>query len=232
MMHLRQTVLLAAVVAISLCSASVDPVKLIRRVTVGEEHSYKMSMVVSVMGIEVKIKGDASETVLEVNDDGSYVQEETQSDHVATMAGQVQIPPPDVSAKVTYSKTGEILKVELDMADPDAILAANLTAMIWPTKPVDVGSNWEVVTEIDEYEGGSTIDHKFEIVARETLLGHDTFKISFNSRETSDGEATCKATVWVDIQSGLTVKIIAELLDVPSGGLIVDTVTFTVTLVE
>ncbi len=124
-------------------------------------------------------------------------------------------------------KLSRKVKVESEQATDDSLGVANLMLIIWPTKAVDVGSKWQADTK-----SGASIYHSYEILARETVLGHDTFKISLESGGLSSGDPSGKATMWVDIENGLTVKANGEMKNIPTAGMMMDRITYTVTLVE
>jgi len=227
MTTLPKAILIATAVALSFGFATVEPVKLSRKVKVGETYESKVTLVLYTSGLEINVDIKAREKVLTVKGDGSYVIEETQYDQNITVSGQAQPSPPDQSGEMTYSKTGEIVKVEFEQATDDTLGVANLMLIIWPTKPADVGSKWEADTK-----SGATIHHSYEILARETVLGRDTFKISLEAGGSSSGDPSGKATVWVDIENGQTVKANGEMKNVPTAGRVMDRITYTLTLVE
>ena len=227
MTPLRKAVLIAAAAVVSLACAVPEPVKLSRKVKVGETNEFKTSMVLRTAGIEINVNMGDTEKVLEVREDGSYVIEQTRHDQNITVSGQAQPSPPDATGKLSYSKTGEIVKVESDEATDDSLRLANLMLIVWPTKSVDVGSKWEADTK-----SGASIHHSYEILARETVLGHDTFKIALEAGGSSTLDPSGKATMWVDVKNGQSVKMNGEMKNIPAAGMVMDTITFTQTLVK
>ena len=193
----------------------------------GESNEYKGSIVLRTAGTEISISYKSTEKVLELKSDGSYIVASTASDQRVTVAGQAQPSGPEETTKFTYSKTGEVVAVESARNDPNSLGTRNLLAMIWPTRPVDVGSKWEAETK-----SGSAIHHSFEVLARESVLGHDTFKIAIVAKETSKDGATASGTTWVDVKNGMTAKTHGEMLNVRSATALLNSISYTLTLVE
>ncbi|MCH8978441.1 MAG: hypothetical protein IH945_04265, partial [Armatimonadetes bacterium] len=122
----------------------------------------------------------------------------------------------------TYAASGQTLKIKSTPMDADAYRRGSLMIIMWPQKPVDVGSEWKIETKADSDKGTFDMTYKYEIVERGDLLGHDCFKIDFETEETSGGGASSEGTVWIDVKTGLMVKVDADMYGAPMMGFAID----------
>jgi hypothetical protein len=213
-----------ALAAAALAVAAGQAVPLKRVVKVGDAASYGMKIDLNFQGTDVKVTFDVSHKISEVKADGSYVLTEDVKNQVVLVAGSEMPGATDETSKTTFGANGQILKVESQGMGGEHRLA-NLTAIIWPEKSVDVGSKWTAKTPANKDSGALENDYSFEVSGREKLMGFDTFKILSTIKEVG-GNATCNATTWVDVKSGLTIKATGEMKNVEIQGMPMDA-TFT-----
>ena len=223
MLRQRILTLTTALAAVALATATInDSVTLKRVVKVGDVHTWKLNVDMDFQGTEVNITADITEEVLKVNEDGSFTVTEMQENQVIIMAGAEQAGPEAPAVKSTVAASGQILKIESTQMDPDAYRFASLMIVMWPTKDVDVGSEWKVETKADSEKGTFDMTYEYEIVERGDLLGHDCFKIDFKTEETSGGSASSEGTIWIDVKTGLTVKVDGDMYSAPMMGMAID----------
>lgn len=207
--------------AVASVLAAGQAVALKRVVKVGDSAIYTMKLDLDLQSTEVQVSFDAAQRITQVNPDGSYVMTENVGNAKVVIGGN-EIPDgeeTDVST-TTFSATGQVLKVDSQGMGSEHRLA-NLTAIIWPTKPVDVGSKWVAKTGAVKDSGTLENDYSFEVLARETLHGFVTFKISAIVKEVG-GSGVLHATHWVDVKTGLTVKSTGEMKNVELQGMPMD----------
>ena len=133
----------------------------------------------------------------------------------------VQEIPEEVST-TTFAASGLIKKIEASQMDAGTYRFGSLNNIMWPTQAVDVGSEWKVETKANSEQGTFDMTYEYEIVERGDVLGHDCFKIEFETEETSGGDASSEGTAWIDVKSGLVVKVEAEMYGVPMMGMAID----------
>jgi hypothetical protein len=197
-----------------------DAVTLKRNPKVGEKASYKMSIDIEVQGMAINVAFDMTNTVSKINSDGSYVVSEVDSNQVVTMNGQqMDQGGEEQKSDTTYSADGSVLAIKSDEMMGGEYAIANLTSVIWPTKPVDVGSKWDGKVMASEKNGVPEITTSYEVVAREKLAGKDCLKINFTAK---GGEMSNSGTVWVEVGSGLTVKSMGQMKSVTIQGMPMD----------
>ena len=225
----KAIVITTAVAALAVVAlAGTQAVALKRVVKAGDKATYAMKINLDYMGTPVDVTFNTVHTVTKVNDDGSYVASEEQKDTVVMVDGQ-EIAGEDEASTITYAKDGSIIKIEANVSTGDGYRLANLSTTLWPTAPVDVKSKWERSIKGDSAKGTFDVVHSYEVLARERLLGFETFKIAYNAKETGSGTASTAGTIWLDVKTGLPVKIEGEMKSVPIQGIPMDA-TFVLTL--
>ena len=221
----------AAVAALAVVAfAGTQAVALKRIVKAGDTAAYGMKLKLDFQGTPVDVSFDTVSTVTKVNDDGSYVATEENKNMVVIVSGQ-EMPGAgeDEKTTTTYAKDGSVIKIEASVSTGDEHRLANLSTTLWPTKPVDVKSKWEGSIKGDSAKGTFDVVHSYEVLAREQLLGYDTFKVAFNAKESGAGTASAAGTIWLDVKTGLPIKVEGEMKSVPIQGVPVDA-TFALTL--
>lgn len=217
----RTVIVGAALVAAALATAAGQTVALKRVAKLGEKATYGMKIDLLVQGMEVKVSFDTTQQVAKVNPDGSFVIDEEVKNQVVSVGGAEQPPEPDQKSSTTYAANGQVNKIESTGGMDGEHRMANLTVLIWPEKPVEVGSKWTAKTPAIKEAGTLENEYAFEVLARESLLGYDTFKIASAIKETG-GAATCNSTTWIDAKTGLTIKSIGEMKNIQIMGMDMD----------
>jgi opacity protein-like surface antigen len=230
-MKQKAIVITAAVAALAAAAlAGTQAVALKRVVKAGDKAAYGMKIKLDYQGTPVDVTFDTLQTITKVNDDGSYVATEENKNMVIMVGGQETAGAgEDETTTTTYAKDGSILKIEASVSTGDEYRLANLSTTLWPTKPVDVKSKWEGSVKGDSAKGTFDVVHSYEILAREQLMGYDTFKVAFNSKESGAGTASASGIVWLDVKTGLPVEVEGEMKSVPIQGVPMDA-TFALTL--
>jgi hypothetical protein len=217
----RTVIVGVALLAAASALAAGQAVALKRVVKVGETANYGMKIDLNFQGTAVNVTFDVSHKISKVNEDGSYViHEEVKNEKVLVGGSEMPNEGGTETSMTTYSATGQVIKVESQGMGGEHRLS-NLTAIIWPTKGVEVGSKWTAKTGANKDSGALENDYSFEVAARETLLGYDTFKIVSVVKEVG-GNAVCNANSWVDIKTGLLVKATGHMKSVEIQGMEMD----------
>ena len=215
------TTITAIAAAMAIAAVAPQPVTLKRNAKVGDKLEYKMTIVLFTQGVEVNVALDSSEEVIKVGDDGSYTMLESQTNQVVTVDGNELPGGEEGEGTMTYAADGQITKIESDQLDGSAYRRANLMNMIWPAKPVDVGSKWKSTLEAEAGKTPFDIVKTYEILAREQQLGRDTYKVKLSSEE-SGGPASGEGTFWIEIKTGALVKAVGEMKSAPFPGGMMD----------
>lgn len=222
------TTIAAIAAAMAVAGVAPQPVTLKRNAKVGETNVYHMTMVLFTQGLEVNVTYVSSEEVIKVGSDGSYTSVLKQTDQVAEVGGTPVGGGEDGEGILTYAADGEVTKIESDQLDNDGYRRTNLMNIIWPPKPVDVGSKWESTLKADPGKIPYDIVKTFRILAREEQMGRDTFKVKTTVVE-KGGQASGEATLWIEVKTGVLVKAVGELTNAPMPGGMMDA-TFTAEL--
>lgn len=222
-MHKRVfLVTIASLSAFALAASAGQSVPLKRVATAGEKAAYTMKIDLVFQGMDVNVTFDTVHTVTKVNSDGSYIVTEETKNQLVLVGGQEMPGGGDEVATMTYAADGSILQMESDAMMGDEYRLANLSLMIWPTKPVEVGSKWETTTKADKDKGTFDTTYAFEVLGREKLLDKDCFKIKHSAKEAGGGGASSSGTTWIEIKTGLAVKSEGEMKQVPIQGMPMD----------
>lgn len=220
----RKPIAAIALLAIATIATATDgsSVTLKRVVKKGDMAKYQLQMTMSFAGQDVDISWIGLIEVTSVASNGSFTVRATRK-NTRAMRGGVEIPEfrvnDEMVAETTYSPSGEIMDTDADILDPNAYRNGSLSSFMWPTKRVragrawtlntglSVGSRWTVKTDADSKKGTFDTIYSYKILGRETVHGHDCFKIKFENRETSGGDNWSKGEAWIDVKSGLMVRV-------------------------
>jgi hypothetical protein len=202
----------------ALATSAGQAVKLQRVPKVGEKATYKMKIDIAVQGMNINVAFDVVNTVTKVNEDGSYVLSEVNSNQLVTMDGQILEEGGEaITSEYTYAKEGHVTKIVSEETMGGEQLLANLTTIMWPPSAVDTGSKWDA--KVKAGDDSPMININYEIVGREKVAGKDTFKIKFSAK---GGESTNEGFHWVEIGTGITVKSLGQMKAVPIQGMAMD----------
>ncbi len=222
---MRNRVLTLAIVSLAtaaLASSAGQAIALKRVPKVGEKATYTMKIDLVFQGMDINVTFDSVHTVKEVKSDGSYVTTEESKNQVVLVGGQEMPGGGDEVATMTYAADGTLLKMESAAMMGDEYRLSGLSIMVWPTKPVDVGSKWESSTKADKEKGTFDTTYSFEVLAKEKLMDRECFKIKHSAKESNGGTASSEGTTWVEIKTGLAVKSVGEMKQVPIQGMPMD----------
>ena len=213
---------MAALIVAALSSATAtDDVTLTRKAKVGDTSVYQLKVELEVQGMEIEFSASITERILKIADDGSITIEETTED-VMVMVNGGEMPQESEVSTSTFGPSGVLKEIDGPESGPEAYRFASLMNFMWPTKPVDVGSSWTVNVDANKENGTYDMRFRYKVLARESLLGHDTLKISFSNSESGGGDAATKGTVWIDVSNGVVVKVDGEMMGVPMQGMSID----------
>lgn len=222
-MRHRATTTILSVLAVAAMAASAGQAVTLKRVPkVGEKATFKMKIDVNVQGMAINVSFDVIDTISKVNEDGSYVMTEVNTNQLVTMDGQIlEEGGEDEVATYTYNPDGSISKIVADQMMGGEHYIANLTTIMWPKEKVDTGSKWTAKIPANKEGETPEITLNYEILGREKVAGKDTFKIKMTAK---GGDASNDATAWVEIGTGLTIKAQGQMKSVPIQGMMMDPV--------
>ncbi|MFQ3669689.1 MAG: hypothetical protein SNJ61_12490 [Fimbriimonadaceae bacterium] len=215
----RIGIALVALAAGAFAYAQTDGISLVRQVKVGDTKRFKMSFEIDIMGMMAVYSATQVETVREVREDGSYIVQSTQND-VKIVFGDQDLPVDNTGSLTTvFERNGMVRSVESsepDMGGSAAFRIANMTSIVVPDTPVNVGSKWE-----QEIRGSAKTDNvggkaTYSVVATERVAGIETLVIEMRYVETSgEAPATAEGRIWLDVRDGSLVKLTATLRNAP-----------------
>ena len=214
-------------VSLSLCMLMVGasamalaPAPLKRTMKVGDTHNWKLSATMDMMGSEILFTANAKEVVKEIKDDGSYTVSEAMSNQVIDM-GDGQMPAgEDTNNEVTRNNRGYISLIQGADSSSESYRFSNLAAFIYPENSVEVGHKWEYMVEANKTLGVPPVKFNFEIVGSEKVLDRDCYKVKYSIQETEGATpASGAGHQFVEIKSGLIVRIEGSMSNAPLGGM-------------
>ncbi len=220
---MRTTLVLVTTLVASFALAQ-DTVQLKRVAKEGDTAKYGLKLAAQLNGQDINFAATVMDKVTKVHEDGSITVSSEQKDATLEYGGQTTQVPPGVGAETTttFAADGHIMTIETDTPDDSIYRMGNIQTFLWPKDPVGVGNKWE--SDIKGAKGKSEIDVHctYEVTAKETVGKHDCFKVAFESKELSGDEpASSKGTVWIDIKSGLMVKMDTQWTNAPISGFVI-----------
>lgn len=218
MFRKRILILTATLAAATLATAGIYGSVTLKRVAkVGDTASYKLVVEMEIEGMgELEVNADITDEVVKVEEDGTITVKSFTANQVVLMGGSPIQESGEVEVSTTtFAASGLIMKIETSQMYAGTYRFGSLINIMWPTKPVEVGSKWEAETKADAEKGTYDMTYNYKIVERGDLLGHDCFKIDFKTEETSGGGASSEGTMWVDVKTGMTVKVDGDMFGAP-----------------
>jgi hypothetical protein len=208
------TLLLAAV-------ALAQPVTLTRRVAVGDTLKYRATIICTVYGNDVTYKALLTERILQVDRDGSYTVQTTQSEITATN-GDRDLP---ISAKDTpvssavYGAGGNLVQLKSSPAEEEWRLG-NLSAFHLPGKPIAPGESWTAEIQPSAQRGNVGAIANYKFIGLDKVGAKEALRITESYKETRPSNpATSEAKIWVDATDGSVLKLEADWNNAPILGL-------------
>lgn len=220
---MKKTFVLLGISAALLAVAAIDPITLVRDVKVGDTNKTKLSVDLDFGGQTVVYSAESSSTVKEVKE-GELIIEEASSNSTIDIDGQAQPAGNDAVATVTYDrKTGKIKSMNSDLMDDNAYRFANLILFMWPDKPVDTGTTWEVALPAESALSTPKTTFKYTVEGFEDVKGHRAVKTKFAITE-GEGDLPAKSagTMWVDVKRGFILKAEGTMENAPAAGMVIN----------
>lgn len=219
-------VLTAGILLVSAMAAMADekPVTLARTYKEGDKVSHKVTVTVSVNGMDVVVTRTAKSTVKEVRKTGEIVIVQTDDGSTLNIGGMEQQQPAGPPVTELRDKNGKLTEVKVDEAangfmTPDMQqLIAKASDVHLTDKPVKAGDTW--TTEFDNPAvKGKKFTAKSTYVGIEKVDGQDLWKVKQTVEADSDADGkklTIDFTAWLDPAKGQTVKMEGNAKDVPT----------------
>jgi hypothetical protein len=209
---------LAAVAALSLTALAVqDSLILKHAAKVGDVAKYRLKSEMEAQGMPMTFNAVITDKITKVADNGDFTVESKMSEAKIDVGGNEM----DISGQTggptttVFKLSGEVISVTSDTSDPNAYRMANLQSMRLPTTALKVGDTWTVDIKKDD-KGAVDAKGSYKIEARETIGGHDTFRIHESLKESIDKDpASAEGTVWIDVKDGSLVKMLGTMTNAP-----------------
>ena len=209
-------VLLAAAVG---ASALVADYTFAHTPKVGAVAKYKMQGVFDFEGQEITFMASTTNKIVKVNDDGSYVIEENQTDAKVVFGGQEMDAPTGGPTTSKISADGRILDIQGDMVDSSAYRTAMMSSFFKPAKGVKMGESWTVDVKGDDKLGSVDAKATYTIEAEETVGAWKCVRVKYDVKETKGQiPAGSNGLVWISLEDGEMVKVQGVWKDVPVPG--------------
>lgn len=230
---MRKVLLLGSLaVAVAASAWTVQSYNLRRIAKSGDLTKFDLKVEVEFNGDNILYTARIEEKVLEVKPDGSLKTESSQKDAKLIFAGQEMAPPEMGSTTATYDAAGNVVDLTGEAVDDSAYRFAQVTSHRWPGKPVGKGDKWEVKTAGNAKVGLIATVSSYEVEDFEKVNGTDTMRVKFSIKETEGSDpASSAGTVWFDPATGQTVKVSADMKNVPLAGQVLNA-KYTLTLAK
>lgn len=206
------TAVMAAYAVVADGSFKINPKK-------DDVYKYKVTGSFAVMGMDVKVTFNNTETIKEVNDKG-YVVENKQDNMKIDLGGQ-EMDGPEGTSSTAYALDGMVTKVDDPSGeDPaNAYRFAVASVIVRPGKEIKVGETWTKDFAANKEKGLPKAKATYKYVKDEEVLGFKTAQIEFEYTELEgDAPAGNKGKVWIDPATGFMVKMDSEWKNMPIGG--------------
>lgn len=216
-----RTALLLATALLAPLAFCQDAVTLKRVAKEGESVKYKLAVDTEFGGIKIKLTANVVEKVVKAGEDGTVTVTSEQQDIMLDMGSGAQPAASEAGQVVTtvFRPDGTVADLKGDSVSPEAFRLSNLQAILWPKEAVQAGSKWNGEIKEDKEKGSVGVTIAYEISAREKIGSHDCFKVAFDSKETQGAApAATKGTLWVDVATGLMVKLESDWTNMPIQG--------------
>ncbi|MCU0317106.1 MAG: hypothetical protein MUC92_10985 [Fimbriimonadaceae bacterium] len=202
-----------------LLAQATDPEKvtLVRKVSRGDTFSFSLRTDYEIGEVKGTSLATVTDRVLGVDDEGN-VSIESKGTQGKTILNGVERQSSDSSYTTVTDKRNLILTVFGDRLGSDGMRFSRLMMVVFPAEPVVLGGSW--VAEIPSDPGRTLPGLKltYTLLARETVEGLKSVKISAKSREEGDGSPpSAEGTFWLEEATGVLVKSEARLLNIPLG---------------
>ncbi len=188
----------------------------------------KYSMVVDfVMGGSIgHLEATISEKVTDVDKDGNYTIEQTQTNPSGTFAGEKIDVPPRPPVILVYKPSGLVTSIKdgnsaatNQLIDAMSYRMENLATIVDPGKSVQIGDLWTASIKADKAVGSMDAKGEYKLIGEEKIDEIDTIKIKSTVRE-QDGEkpAINEFTEWRSKADGSMVQLEEKWTNAPFPG--------------
>ena len=219
-------VLSAAMLLTAAIAANADEktVTLARTYKVGDKVSHKVTVTVSVNGMDVVVTRTAKSAVKEVKPTGEVVIIQTDDGSTLNIGGQEQQQPAGPPVTEIRNKNGKLTEVKVEEAAGGFMtpeiqqLVAKASDVHLTDKPVKAGDTW--TSEFDNPAvKGKKFTAKSTYVGVEKVDGQDLWKVKQTVEADSDADGkklTIDLTAWLDPAKGQTIKMEGIAKDIPT----------------
>jgi hypothetical protein len=218
----KQSLGLAALLALSTFALAAQAGPLVRKPKVGEELKYRIKVNVDFGGQDIVFSGLQTEKITEVGTDGTYTVESRRSDIKVMVGGQEMEGAGSEAETATtsvYNLDGTIKEIRGDQADGSAYRFSNLLSVFLNGKEAKVGDTWSNEKAGDTKTGAAGYKSTYKIVGEEKIGSSDTWKVEFSTKESEgDAPATADGTVWLDKAEATMVKMESKWTNAPIPG--------------
>jgi hypothetical protein len=217
--------LLALLLVCALAWRAQDTYSLKREPKKGDKLVFRFEGEAEAGGMQIKLKGLTTETILKVEDNGDYVVEEKNSEG-KLLFGDQEVPMPDSAVRTARNSKGEIQRISRPEGDKDGEEAdaqtyrmALMTTFTPPEKPVAVDGTWAHESKADQKKGLPARKTEYKAAAVEKVQDQEAVKVEFKYKETEgDTPATSEGTHWISVKDGALLKSEAKLKNAPVPG--------------
>jgi len=188
---------------------------------------YSLTVDFDVNGGQGHIQATVTERITNVDKDGNYTIEQTQSDASGTYNNEKIDVPPRPAVILTYKPNGQVssIKDTLDatakttLIDANSYRMENLADIIDPGKQLQVGDIWTLKIKTDKTLGTVDANAEYKLLAEEKIGDLDTLKIKATVKELDgDKPAENDFTEWISKIDGSMVQMEAKWTNAPFPG--------------
>lgn len=210
--------------AIAALTPAQDKAPFKRVVKEGDTTKYKLMVDTEFGGMKLRYTANIVEKTVKVADDGGYSVTSEHQDAMISMDGTEQPAGGAVGAPTTtvFNADGSVAELQGDQTGPEAYRMANLQCFLFPADPVAVGTKWESEIKGNADKGTVNVKYTYEISSKETVQGRECYKVEVSCAEQSgDNPASAKGSAWMDIASGVLVKLDSDWTNAPIAGQVI-----------
>lgn len=187
----------------------------------GQIVKLRFKAVLEIQSSQATLTGLVQDKTTKVNSDGSYEEEEQQTEGVAKIGDQ-SFPSPVIGPfPIVHNADGSLreLRGNDTVAGPDAYRMSTLELLIDSGHPLNVGDSWTADIKADPKTGVQAAKADYKILGEEKIGEFDTLKIRMTIKETQGATpASSEGTVWINKADGTIVKAEMKWTNAPFPG--------------
>ncbi|HWD40262.1 MAG TPA: hypothetical protein VG944_15545 [Fimbriimonas sp.] len=196
----------------------------------GVSTSYSIDASLTINASPATMTSKMVEKIVKVDQDGTYsVQTDTDPGKIVYDGNSIDAP--KSSSITVYKPNGEIVSMTGDYSDASSLRSLDLTILLRPDMPVNIGDKWEENLKTDPKTGAVAVHGTYTLDGEEKIGTHDAWRVVGSLREVEGTDpGSNEFTYWVSKEDGSVLKCSSKYSNVvfPGGqGPLSGTITYT-----